>query len=89
MHFLFYDLAAWKAPINLTQEAHERVKRSLSDPFYEQKPKRPKFSPYQEEIPETIVCVEFPQTEKPPKVIFSQVADPDALKKAVLYVVLF
>ncbi|XP_049318037.1 PAX-interacting protein 1-like [Bactrocera dorsalis] len=77
-------MSAWKAPINLTQEAHERVKRSLAEPFPEQKAKRQKISPYQEEIPENIVCIEYPQNDKPPKVIFSQVADPESLKKAVL-----
>lgn len=80
---MFFFSAAWKAPINLTQEAHERVKRYLADPYYE-KAKRQKISPYHEEIPETIVCLEYPQTAKPPKVLFSQVSDPESLKKAVL-----
>lgn len=79
-------LTAWKAPINLTQEAHERVKRHLSDPYgNEQKLKRQKMNAFQQEqLPEQIVCVEYPTTTKPPKVIFSQVADAEALKKAVL-----
>lgn len=81
----FYFLAAWKAPINLTQEAHERVKRHFSDPYAnEQKIKRQKLSIYQEQLPEQIVCIEYPQTTKPPKVIFSQVADAESLKKAVM-----
>lgn len=67
----------------MTQEAHERVKRYLADPFFE-KAKRQKISPYQENVPETIVCLEYPQTNKPPKVLFSQVCDVEALKKVVL-----
>lgn len=79
-------VAAWKAPINLTQEAHERVKRHLSDPYSsEQKLKRQKLNSFQQEqLPEQIVCLEYPTTTKPPKVIFSQVADVESLKKAVL-----
>uniref|UniRef100_A0A1A9WBC9 PAX-interacting protein 1 n=1 Tax=Glossina brevipalpis TaxID=37001 RepID=A0A1A9WBC9_9MUSC len=76
-------MAAWKAPINLTQEAHERVKRYLAEPFFE-KAKRQKISPYQEHVPETIVCLEYPQTNKPPKVLFSQVCDVESLKKVVI-----
>jgi len=51
----------------------------------EHKLKRQKMNSFQQEqLPEQIVCLEYPTTTKPPKVIFSQVADAEALKKAVL-----
>lgn len=47
--------------------------------------KRQKMNAFlQEQLPEQIVCLEYPTNTKPPKVIFSQVAEAEALKKAVL-----
>lgn len=82
---MYYCLlsAAWKAPINLTQEAHERVKRYLANPYVE-KSKRIKLTPYRDLLPKNIVCVEYPLAHKPPKVVFSQVLDVDSYKKVVV-----
>lgn len=74
--------AAWKSPINLTQDCHERVKRFLAEPVSEPKPKKMrKYEPL-EVIPDEIVCNEKP--EQVPRIIFSQVDNLDGLKKAVV-----
>lgn len=79
---IFLPTDAWKAPINLSQEAHERVKRSLTEAGIEQRNKRLKMNHIREEIPENIICVEIPSF-KPPKVMFSNVMDLDGLKNVV------
>lgn len=75
--------AAWKAPINLTQEAHERLKRSLTEPPPAPKTKKKRTVPPLEEIPESIVCNELPRSDCIPKVSFSQVDNKEGLHRAV------
>lgn len=81
--YLFVVAAAWKSPINLTQESHERVKRSLSEQPTEPKTKKMRTIPPLEEIPEEIVCSELPESDKAPRIIFSQVDNIEGLTKAV------
>lgn len=81
--FSFLSIAAWKAPINLTQESHERAKRCLSEPAAEPKPKKMRTSPPLEEIPEEITCNQLPDPEKIPRVMFSQVDNIEGLTRAV------
>lgn len=75
--------AAWKSPINLTQESHERVKRQLVEPQNEPEAKKPRIFPPLEEIPTEIVCNEKPDAENAPRIIFSQVDNLDGLTRAV------
>lgn len=80
---IFNFSAAWKSPINLTQESHERVKRLLSEPPSESKPKKIRTYPPLEEIPNKIVCTEQPEPNQRPRILFSQVDNIDGLKYAV------
>ncbi|CRK86347.1 CLUMA_CG000101, isoform A [Clunio marinus] len=73
---------AWKAPINLTQEAHERVKRSQLDPP-QQKAKKLRTIPFLETIPEEINCIKQPEPNNIPIVMLSQVDDEDGLTRAI------
>ncbi len=75
--------AAWKSPINLTQESHERVKRHNSEPQSEPKAKKIRTIPPLEEIPDEVLCTEPPEADKVPKIIFSQVDNIEGLTKAV------
>ncbi|GAB0097831.1 PAX-interacting protein 1 [Sergentomyia squamirostris] len=76
-------MTAWKSPINLTQESHERVKRCLSEPPSAPKPKKIRTLPPLEPIPDEIVCKKAPQGEDVPKILFSQVDNLDGLTRAV------
>ncbi|KAJ6636356.1 PAX-interacting protein 1, partial [Pseudolycoriella hygida] len=76
-------MTAWKSPINLTQESHERVKRHASEPPTEPKAKKPRTIPPLEEIPDEIQCNWKPDADKVPKVVFSQVDNIEGLKRAV------
>lgn len=78
-----FILAAWKSPINLTQESHERVKRHTTEPQTEPKAKKVRTIPPLEEIPDEIMCNETPEADKAPKIIFSQVDNIEGLTKAV------
>lgn len=82
--FFVLILDAWKSPINLTQESHERVKRSLSEPAPEPKPKRVRTHPPLEPIPDEIICTQLPESDQVPKIIFSQVDNLSGLQRAVL-----
>jgi len=73
---------AWKAPINLTQEAHERVKRSQLEPP-PTKAKKMRTIPYLEVIPDEISCVRQPEPNNVPIVMLSQVDNVDGLTRAV------
>lgn len=73
---------AWKAPINLTQEAHERVKRSQLDPP-PVKAKKMRTIPFLETIPDEIACVRQPEPNNVPIVMLSQVDNADGLARAV------
>jgi PAX-interacting protein 1 len=73
---------AWKAPINLTQEAHERVKRSQMEPT-PQKAKKLRTIPFLETFPEEISCVRQPEPNNVPVVMFSQVDNVEGLNRAV------
>lgn len=74
--------AAWKSPINLSQDSFERVKRLLAEPATtEPKPKRFRKREPLEVLPEQIVCNEKP--EQVPRILFSQVDNFDGLKNAV------
>lgn len=75
--------AAWKSPINLTQESHERVKRGLSEPAPEPKEKRIRTYPHLELIPDEINCIQLPDPDKVPRVMFSQIDNIDGLQRAV------
>lgn len=75
--------AAWKSPINLTQESHERVKRQQSEPTDEPKSKKARTFPPLEEIPDEITCNDKPEPEKAPRIVFSQVDNIDGLTRAV------
>lgn len=77
-------LDAWKSPINLTQDSHERVKRLLAEPANEPKSKKIRLNEPLEILPEKIVCNEKP--EQVPRILFSQVDNTDGLKNAVMYV---
>lgn len=79
---LFSFLAAWKSPINLTQESNERGKR-LSELSQNPKPKRLRTMPPLEMIPENIVCLTEPDPDNVPKILFSQVDNLEGLKRAV------
>lgn len=78
-----FGIAAWKSPINLTQEFHERVKRSLSEPPQEPKPKKIRTYPPLEVIPEEIICNQLPEPDQAPRILFSQIDNVDGLTKAV------
>lgn len=83
---VYFILAAWKAPINLTQESHERAKRCLSEPTPEPKPKKIRTASPLEEIPEEIVCNEKPDPDRMPRIAFSQIDNIEGLTRAVTYV---
>lgn len=89
---------AWKSPINLTQESHERVKRSISadaslgpDPD-QPKAKRPRLQPAagisigpMEPVPAEIVRTKPPpEGDAIPRVLLSQVQNVDGLERAVV-----
>lgn len=75
--------AAWKSPINLTQESHERVKRLAAEPAIEQKAKKPRIHPPLEVIPDEISCKQLPEPDQVPRILFSQIDNVDGLTKAV------
>lgn len=76
--------AAWKSPINLTQESHERVKRTLSElPPPVSGAKKPRTLPPMEPIPAEIVCQRQPAPDAIPHVLFSQVDNSEGLAHAV------
>lgn len=77
-----FILDAWKAPINLTQEAHERVKRSQLDPL-QVKAKRMRTLPSLETLPDEVVCVRQLETDAIPIVMFSQVDNLEGLARTV------
>lgn len=81
--FLLLFLAAWKSPINLTIESHERVKRSLSEPAAVPKPKRVRTLPPLEGIPDEIVCTNLPEADKVPRILLSQIDNTEGLKRAI------
>lgn len=73
---------AWKAPINLTQESHERVKRAINEP----PPvpvKKARTVPPLEVIPDEIVSKKQPDADKIPIVLFSNVDNIGGLSRAV------
>uniref|UniRef100_A0A1B0CG64 PAX-interacting protein 1 n=2 Tax=Lutzomyia longipalpis TaxID=7200 RepID=A0A1B0CG64_LUTLO len=76
-------MTAWKSPINLTQESHERVKRCLSEPSNAPIVKKMRTLPLLEPIPDEIICTKTPEGEDVPKVLFSQVDNLDGLTRAV------
>ncbi|XP_059608090.1 PAX-interacting protein 1 [Phlebotomus argentipes] len=76
-------MTAWKSPINLTQESHEKVKRCLSEPQSAPKPKKIRTLPPLEPIPDEIVCTKTPEGDEVPKILFSQVDNLDGLTRAV------
>lgn len=81
--FCILNLAAWKSPINLTQESHERVKRGLTEPGPEPQPKKVRTHPPLELIPDEIICNQLPDPDKVPRIIFSQIDNMDGLNRAV------
>lgn len=80
---IFFFSAAWKSPINLTIESHERVKRSLSEPAAVPKPKKIRTLPPLEAIPDEIVCTNPPDADKIPRILLSQIDNSDGLKRAI------
>lgn len=79
---MFLNLDAWKAPINLTQESHERLKRSQLDPT-PQKTKKIRTIPFLETISDEINCIRQPEPNNIPIVMFSQIDNSDGLIRAV------
>lgn len=78
---LFSD--AWKSPINLTQDSHERVKRLLAEQNQnEPKSKKPRTQEHLEKLPDIVVCNEKP--EQVPRILFSQIDNLEGLKNAVM-----
>lgn len=85
---VFLVAASWKAPINLNQESHERLKRCHSEPVPGPKPKRPAPQlppppPSSEIVPEMINVTKQKSVDTPLRVIFSQVENIEGLTKAV------
>lgn len=80
---VYYSTDAWKSPINLTQEAHERVKRSQLEPP-PIKAKRMRTIAFLETIPDEIICVRQPEPNNMPIVMFSQVDNIESLNRAVM-----
>lgn len=81
-HFNSNFVDAWKSPINLTQDSHERVKRLLADQtLNEPKTKKVRVQEPLEQLPEVITCNEKP--EYVPRVLFSQIDNLSGLKNAV------
>lgn len=79
---MYLLLAAWKSPINLTQDSHERVKRMLAEPpVNEPKPKKIRKSEPLEVLPDEIVCNEKP--EQVPRILLSQVDNVSGLENAI------
>lgn len=79
---MFHFTDAWKAPINLTQESHERVKRAFSDPPMPPA-KKARTVPPLEDIPNEIVCTKQPEPDQIPNVIFTCVDNIEGLTRAV------
>lgn len=79
MYFNFSPIVAWKAPINISQESYERVKRSASPVVIPKKSKKPKteITDENDNISE----------EQPPnatyKILFSMIADTKEMQKIV------
>uniref|UniRef100_A0A182JVI3 PAX-interacting protein 1 n=1 Tax=Anopheles christyi TaxID=43041 RepID=A0A182JVI3_9DIPT len=83
-NLVMHLMTAWKSPINLTQESHERVKRTLSElPPPVSGAKKARTLPPMEAIPQEIVCQRQPAPDAIPHVLFSQVDNSDGLKHAV------
>jgi hypothetical protein len=79
----FYSLDAWKAPINLTQEAHERLKRSQLEPPAK-RAKKMRTIPFLESLPNEIACMRPAEMNLSPVVVmFSHVDNIDGLMRAV------
>jgi len=74
---------AWKAPINLTQEAHEKLKRSQMEPPMK-KAKKMRTIPLLEVIPDEIYCIRQPDSNEIPIVMFSHVDNIEGLTRAVM-----
>jgi hypothetical protein len=68
----------------LTQESHERVKRSLSEPQKVQKEKKVRTREPLEPIPNEIVCTKQPEPDKVPCILFSSIDNVDGLNRAVM-----
>ena len=66
----------------MTQEAHERVKRSQLEPV-SVKAKRMRTIPPLETLPDEVVCVRPLDTDVVPVVMFSQVDNLDGLARTV------
>ena len=74
---------AWKAPINLTPESHERVKRSLQEPQPPTNVKKMRTLPPMETIPNEVICNQMPDPENAPVIMLSQVDNNNGLNRAI------
>uniref|UniRef100_A0A8D8J950 PAX-interacting protein 1 n=1 Tax=Culex pipiens TaxID=7175 RepID=A0A8D8J950_CULPI len=84
-NLVMHLMTAWKSPINLTPESHERVKRSLSEPPQPATPpKKARTLPPLEAIPGEIVCQRQPDADSIPHVLFSQIDNTEGLMRAVM-----
>ncbi|KAL1400707.1 hypothetical protein pipiens_007212 [Culex pipiens pipiens] len=84
-NLVMHLMTAWKSPINLTPESHERVKRSLSEPPQPATPpKKARTLPPLEAIPGEIVCQRQPDADSVPHVLFSQIDNTEGLMRAVM-----
>lgn len=83
--FCLFRTAAWKSPINLTPESHERVKRSLSEPPQPAATvKKLRTLPPLEPIPAEIICQRQPDADSIPNILFSQIDNTEGLTRAVM-----
>ncbi|KFB37609.1 AGAP001710-PA-like protein [Anopheles sinensis] len=84
-NLVMHLMTAWKAPINLTQESHERVKRTLSElPPPASGIKRARTMPPMETIPAEIVCQRQPASDAIPCILFSQIDNTEGLTRAII-----
>lgn len=80
-NFIFF-VDPWKQAISLTQESAERLKRCATEPPPHLN-KKPRTLPPLELIPDEITCTKYPDQDKIPKVMFSNVDNLEGLSRAV------
>lgn len=84
-NLVMHLMTAWKSPINLTPESHERVKRSLSEPPQPAATvKKLRTLPPLEPIPAEIICQRQPDADSIPNILFSQIDNTEGLTRAVM-----
>lgn len=79
MYIHFSVLVAWKAPINISQESYERVKRSASPTISPKKPKKLKVEP----TDENDNISDQPMLDYSYRILFSFIVDVKEMKQKV------